>query len=82
MRRQRLHELLIALIQKQEDFALLDPEAPLIDGSTPTAEKEPGRWLERNQRILRKYQALIRSAVTLESLMDIEDTDFDNRKNY
>ncbi len=78
MRRQRLHELLIALIQKQDDFALLDTEASLIDGSTSVAGNEPGRWLERNQRILQKYQSLIRSAVTLDSLLDAEETSFDN----
>ncbi len=78
MRRQRLHELLIALIQKQDDFALLDPEAPLIDGSPSLGDKEPGRWLERNKRILQKYQSLIRSAVTLESLMDAEETASEN----
>ena len=73
-RRYRLHELLIALIQKQEEMELVDPETPNFDGTTSLSSKgeDPARWLERNKRILQKYQSLVRSAITLDALLDSE----------
>ncbi len=72
-RRERLHELLIALIHQQEDIELMDAETPTIDlGGTRSDEDHPARWLDRNRRVLKKYQALVRSAITLESLMEAE----------
>ena len=72
-RRQRLHELLIALIQKQGDLELLDEQTPRLDGVARTEKAEdPARWLDRNRRILQSYQALVRSAITLEALLEAE----------
>ncbi len=73
-RRRRLHELVIALIASQEDLELVEAEEPFFDGSRHlgTKDQDPARWLERNRRILNKYQALVRSAITLDALIDSE----------
>lgn len=68
-RRQRLHELLLALIAREEDLPLLDAQQPNLDGAD-----SPGRWLDLNRRSLRRYQALVRTAVTLDALLDAEDS--------
>ncbi|MFL0729050.1 MAG: hypothetical protein AB8B37_04870, partial [Prochlorococcus sp.] len=62
-RRRRLHELVVALIQQQEELELLDGEAPRFDAGASSAQShDPARWLDRNRRILQRYQALVRSA--------------------
>ena len=66
-RRQRLHELVLAQIAREEDLPLLDPEQPDLEGASP------GRWLDQNRRSLQRYQALVRTAVTLDALLDAED---------
>ena len=73
-RRQRLHELLLALIARQEDLELMDPEGPSGFTSSGTAEgpAEAARWLDRNRRVLQHYQSLVRTAVTLDALLDAE----------
>ncbi len=74
-RRRRLHELLIALIRNQEDVQLIDTEALSLDGNNGSSFKgeDPGSWLERNRRIVNKYQSLVRSAITLDALLDSEE---------
>ena len=76
-RRRRLHELLIALIRKQEDMELIDVEALNFDGKNSAFfnGEDPASWLERNRRILKKYQSLVRSAITLDALLDSEQCD-------
>ena len=66
-RRQRLHDLVIALIAQHDDLPLLDPDQPELEGTVP------GRWLDQNRRSLHRYQALVRTAVTLDALLDAED---------
>ena len=66
-RRQRLHDLLLALIAQQGELALMDEEVP-----EPGVSAEPARWLDRNRRTLQRYQALVRTAVTLDALLDAE----------
>ena len=66
-RRQHLHELVIALIAQQDDLPLLDPDQPDLEGTSPV------RWLDQNRRSLHRYQALVRTAVTLDALLDAED---------
>ena len=66
-RRQRLHELLLALIAREEELPLLDGDRPDLDSAAP------GRWLDQNRRTLQHYQALVRTAVTLDALLDAED---------
>ncbi len=72
-RRERLHELLIALIHRQDDLELMDPQSPSLNSSNVHLDNEdPAKWLDRNRRILVKYQALVRSAITLDALLDSE----------
>ena len=73
-RRRRLHELVIALMQTQEGLDLIDAEAPSFDAKNGISSKgrDPAYWLERNRRILQKYQSLVRSAITLDALLDSE----------
>ena len=72
-RRQRLHELLIALVQQQDDLELIDPDSTRVDGGINTAQgKDPARWLDRNRRVLQRYQAIVSSAITLDALLDAE----------
>ena len=66
-RRQRLHDLLLALILREDDLPMLDTQMPELGGSV-----EPGRWLDQNRRTLLHYQALVRTAVTLDALLDAE----------
>ena len=67
-RRQRLHDLLLALIAREEGLPLMDQTLP-GEGSA----EEPARWLDQNRRTLQHYQALVRTAVTLDALMDAEE---------
>ena len=67
-RRQRLHELVLALIAREEALPLMDEEWP--EASSGAA---PARWLDQNRRTLHRYQALVRTAVTLDALVDAED---------
>ena len=72
-RRQRLHELLIALIQREGDLELMDADSPdLKRGQSSSPDSDPARWLDRNRRIMNKYQSLVRSAITLDALLDSE----------
>ena len=68
-RRQRLHELVVALIAQQSDLELLDDDN---SGSLAAAQGNPGGWLERNRRVVQRYQALVRSAATLDALVEQE----------
>ncbi|GCE65196.1 hypothetical protein OMCYN_01131 [cyanobiont of Ornithocercus magnificus] len=73
LRRQRLHELLIALIAQQSNLELLDPETPSLSTmANLNIAKDPARWLDRNRRIVLQYRALVRTAVTLDALLDGE----------
>ena len=66
-RRQRLHELVIAWLAQQDDLPLLDHDQPDLEVTAP------GRWLDQNRRSLHRYQALVRTEVTLYALLDAED---------
>ncbi|MEN9768334.1 MAG: hypothetical protein RLZZ32_2294 [Cyanobacteriota bacterium] len=68
-RRQRLHELVVALIAQQSDLELLDDDNT---GSLAAAKGNPAGWLERNRRIVQRYQDLVRSAATLDALVEQE----------
>jgi len=71
-RRQRIHELVLALLAQQSDTDLLSGDAGLSGGSFGCAGSDPGGWLERNRRVVQRYQALVRSAVTIDALIDQE----------
>jgi hypothetical protein len=67
-RRQRVHELVLALLSQRE-LELLDADH---SSSIAAAQGNPASWLERNRRVVQRYQALVRSAVTLDALVDQE----------
>ena len=73
-RRKRLHELLLALINKQDKLELIEDDS--IDLAKSFSEKDPrdfSKSIERNRKILKKYHSLVRTAVTLDALMDHEN---------
>ena len=74
-RRQRLHDILLALLAQQGDLELMDVDNPsgLVSGGGRDTPADAARWLERNRRVLQRYQALVRTAVTLDALLDAED---------
>ena len=77
-RRKRLHELLLTLINKESNFELIEDDSS--DLSSSYSDKDTAnlsRVIEKNRKILRKYQSLIKTAVTLDALMDSE-----NEENY
>jgi hypothetical protein len=71
-RRQRIHELVLALLGHLDDLDLLDGDDVLARGTSGTGGADPAGWLERNRRLVQRYQALVRSAVTLDALIDQE----------
>ena len=77
-RRKRLHELLLTLINKESNFELIEEDSR--DLSSSYSEKDTAslsRVIEKNRKIIKRYQSLVRTAVTLDALMDSE-----NDENY
>ena len=77
-RRKRLHELLLTLINKETNFELIEEDSS--DLSSSYSEKDTAnlsRVIEKNRKIIKRYQALVRTVVTLDALMDSE-----NEENY
>ena len=75
-RRSRLHEILIALIRQQKDLELMDDGVQVFENIINNSEKyDPSKIVERNQRIIKKYQSLVRSAIALDALLESEDYD-------
>ena len=77
-RRKRLHELLLTLINKENNLELIEEDSS--DLSSSYSEKDTAnlsRVIEKNRKILKRYQSLVRTAVTLDALMDSE-----NEENY
>ena len=73
-RRKRLHELLIALINKEANLELMEESSDELTANYSSDEAVNfSKVIERNRKILKKYQSLVRSAVTLDSLMDSEN---------
>ena len=80
-RRFRLHEILIALIKQQKDLELMDDNVQVFESPINNSEKyDPSKIVERNQRIIKKYQSLVRSAIALDALLESEDYDIRNGK--
>jgi hypothetical protein len=73
-RRQRLHELVLALLQQQDGLELLDGDGhgPATGPGLGVGGADPASWLERNRRLVQRYQALVRTAATLDALIDQE----------
>ena len=75
-RRSRLHELLIALINQQKDLELMEDGVQVFNSSLNGSEKyDSSKIIERNQRIIKKYQSLVRSAIALDALLESEQYD-------
>ena len=73
-RRKRLHELLLALIVKQDFFELIDEDSEdLANSFSENDSKDFSKLIKRNRKILKKYHSLVRTAVTLDALMDSEN---------
>ena len=73
-RRKRLHELLLALINKQDYLELIEHDShDLAQSFTENQSRDFSKSIERNRKILKKYQSLVRTAVTLDALMDSEN---------
>ncbi len=53
----------------------MDPETISASQATSSdATTDPARWLDRSRRALNHYQAIVRTAVTLDSLLDAEES--------
>ena len=78
-RRYRLHEILIALINQQNDLELMDDGVQIFNNSINHSEKfDSSKIIERNQRIIKKYQSLVRSAIAIDALLESEDYNISN----
>ena len=78
-RRFRLHEILIALINQQKDLELMDDGVQIFNNPVNHSEKyDSSKIIERNQRIIKKYQSLVRSAIALDALLESEDYDIND----
>ena len=77
-RRKRLHDLLLTLINKDSQFEFIEEDSS--DLTSCYSEKDTlnlSRVIEKNRNIIKKYQAIVRTAVTLDAMMDTE-----NEENY
>ena len=77
-RRKRLHDLLLTLISKDSEFQFIEEDSGELSSSY--SEKDTlnlSRVIEKNRKIIKRYQAIVRTAVTLDALMDSE-----NEENY
>tara|TARA_B100000963_G_scaffold211341_1_gene184190 strand:+ start:4 stop:255 length:252 start_codon:yes stop_codon:yes gene_type:complete len=73
-RRKRLHELLLALINKQDYLELIEDDSKDLGKSfSENQSRDVSKSIERNRKILKKYHSLVRTAVTLDALMDSEN---------
>ena len=73
-RRKRLHELLLALINKQDYLELIEDDSKeLANSFSENESRDFSKSIERNRKILKKYHSLVRTAVTLDALMDSEN---------
>ena len=80
-RRFRLHEILIALINQQKDLELMEDDVQIFNNYNNHSEKyDSSKVIERNQRIIKKYQSLVRSAIALDALLESEQYDISDRK--
>ena len=80
-RRFRLHQILIALINQQKNLELMDDGVQVFKNPINHSEKiDSSKIIERNQRIIKKYQSLVRSAIALDALLESEQNDIGDKK--
>ena len=73
-RRKRLHDLLLTLINKDSEFEFIEEDSS--DLTSSYSDKDTlnlSRVIEKNRKIIKRYQAIVRTAVTLDALMDSEN---------
>lgn len=71
-RRQRIHELVVALMAHQGELELLSEEGGPLGPPQGEGKAHLGEAMKRSRRVIRHYQALVHSAVTLDALIDQE----------
>ena len=77
-RRKRLHDLLLSLISKDSEFEFIEEDSSeLTSGYSGKDTLNLSRVIEKNRKIIKRYQTIVRTAVTLDALMDSE-----NEENY
>ncbi len=70
--------MLLTLINKESDFELIEEDSnDLTSNYSDQSTLNLSQVIEKNRKIIKRYQALVRSAVTLDALMDSE-----NEENY
>ena len=68
-----MHEILLALIKQQKDLELMDEGVQVFENpNNHTESYDPSKIVKRNQRIIKKYQSLVRSAIALDALLESE----------
>ena len=73
-RRKRLHQILLALINKQDYLELIENDSnDLVKSFSENESRDFSKSIDRNRKILKKYHSLVRTAVTLDALMDSEN---------
>lgn len=73
-RRKRLHDLLLTLINKETDFELIEENSSDLTASYAGKDNlNLSRIIKKNRQILKRYQSLVKTAVTLDALMDSEN---------
>ena len=72
-RRKRLHEILLTLINKESNFELIEDSDDLTTNFSDKDTANLSRVIEKNRKIIKRYQAFVRTAVTLDTLMDSEN---------
>ena len=68
-RRKRLHDLLLTLINKDSEFEFIEEDSS--DLTSSYSEKDTlnlSRVIEKNRKIIKRYQAIVRTAVTLDAV--------------
>ena len=77
-RRKRLHDLLLSLINKDNEFEFIEEDSGDLTSSYIEEDTlNLSRVIKKNRKIIKRYQAIVRTAVTLDALMDSE-----NEENY
>ena len=71
-RRQRIHDLVVALMARQGELELLSEDGAALGPAPAEGKSHPGEAMKRSQRAIRRYQALVHSAITLDALIDQE----------
>ena len=61
---------------QQKDLELMDDGVQTFENRVNHSESyDSSKIIERNQRIIKKYQSLVRSAIALDALLDSEQYD-------